>query len=319
MTFPRTYWGTRTPAGCEVRVTGDGPEYLLPTYSNVRDHSHDFEWGYNGSGPAQLALALLSDAFGDESEIPARYYQRFKADVVAGLDRASWVLQQRTVLDHGNSYHLEQIEQIDSTATKRADSLRKARAARRDRAERRKKLREELVYCIAPHGEPLDGTYYTLHALHGGTKKYSHLVTTAGAVNPKLKKKICDDCRAVLLAWKTFGPNKPLTYRRLNTWHTEESIMEAETKTRREVVLEKAIGVLNKPTTRCEKKSIAMDFLIGLLADETARRKGRADVVSTVIDGARYVTDHVKARKALHLELVKLGLPPEVIAVLTGA
>lgn len=47
------------------------------------NHSPDgFEWGYLGSGPAQLALALLLDATGDP-ETAERLHQQFKACVVA--------------------------------------------------------------------------------------------------------------------------------------------------------------------------------------------------------------------------------------------
>jgi hypothetical protein len=48
----------------------------------VRNHSPTgFSWGFGGSGPAQLALALLLDAVG-RPEADA-YYQRFKWDVVS--------------------------------------------------------------------------------------------------------------------------------------------------------------------------------------------------------------------------------------------
>lgn len=40
----------------------------LPLHLDVRDHSPTgFAWGYGGSGPAQLALALLIDATGNEA------------------------------------------------------------------------------------------------------------------------------------------------------------------------------------------------------------------------------------------------------------
>lgn len=47
-----------------------------------------FEWGYAGSGPAQLALALCADALGDD-EAAIGIYQLFKFAVIAGLDRSS--------------------------------------------------------------------------------------------------------------------------------------------------------------------------------------------------------------------------------------
>jgi len=46
---------------------------------DLRNHSPTgFSWGYSGSGPAQLALALIADATGDD-ELALRVYQRFKA------------------------------------------------------------------------------------------------------------------------------------------------------------------------------------------------------------------------------------------------
>lgn len=57
----------------------------LPLHLEVRDHSPTgFAWGYGGSGPAQLALALLTDATGNE-DLALRHYQEFKRQVVSGL------------------------------------------------------------------------------------------------------------------------------------------------------------------------------------------------------------------------------------------
>lgn len=50
----------------------------------IRDHSPDgFQWGYGGSGPAQLALAICCEVAG----VPRgrRVYQDFKARIVASL------------------------------------------------------------------------------------------------------------------------------------------------------------------------------------------------------------------------------------------
>ena len=44
-----------------------------------------FEWGYGGSGPAQLALALLLDYTGDEA-FALDHYQEFKTEVVSQLE-----------------------------------------------------------------------------------------------------------------------------------------------------------------------------------------------------------------------------------------
>jgi len=43
-----------------------------------------FCWGYGGSGPAQLALAILLEVTGDEA-FALRHYQQFKWDCIAIL------------------------------------------------------------------------------------------------------------------------------------------------------------------------------------------------------------------------------------------
>ena len=50
-----------------------------------------FEWGYGGSGPAQLALALLADHLGDD-ELAMALHQDFKLAVVAKLLQPTWSL-----------------------------------------------------------------------------------------------------------------------------------------------------------------------------------------------------------------------------------
>ncbi|WP_248898321.1 DUF6166 domain-containing protein [Haloplanus halobius] len=64
-----------------------GQERLTPERSlALVNHSPSgFEWGYGGSGPAQLALALLLDYTGDET-FALDHYQAFKTEVVSQLD-----------------------------------------------------------------------------------------------------------------------------------------------------------------------------------------------------------------------------------------
>lgn len=70
----RVYEGVRTPEGCQVTVDG---QPLNPRF-DLRNHSPDgFNWSYGGSGPAQLALALLADALGDD-DLAQDHYQKFK-------------------------------------------------------------------------------------------------------------------------------------------------------------------------------------------------------------------------------------------------
>lgn len=87
-----TYHGKRTLNGCMVTV--DGEE--LPLRLDLRNHSPTgFEWGYEGSGPAQLALAILAHHCGQRTAL--HYYQSFKAAVVAGLKNEEWTLTSEQV------------------------------------------------------------------------------------------------------------------------------------------------------------------------------------------------------------------------------
>jgi Family of unknown function (DUF6166) len=91
----KKYTGLRLESGCVVQV--DGKE-LNPRW-DLRNHSPDgFEWGYGGSGPAQLALALLADVLQDD-DIAEEWYQQFKWHVVARLYKDQWVMSEAEILD----------------------------------------------------------------------------------------------------------------------------------------------------------------------------------------------------------------------------
>jgi len=89
----KTYFGSRTASGrALVIVKGeDGKPYNLSINPSERlwSHSIEFEWGYGGSGPAQLALALLLDCTTDK-QIALALHQGFKRDVVATLPDNDW-------------------------------------------------------------------------------------------------------------------------------------------------------------------------------------------------------------------------------------
>jgi len=91
----KRYEGKRSDG--QVSVTMNR-EALDPRF-DLCSHSPDgFEWGYAGSGPAQLALALLTDCLDDEQEA-LKWYQDFKSAVVAGLPREGWVLTDEEIRD----------------------------------------------------------------------------------------------------------------------------------------------------------------------------------------------------------------------------
>lgn len=83
----KTYEGSRSLAGAVVTVDGQrlDPRFDLKTYSKA-----GFEWTYEGAGPLQLALALLTHHLGDDEKAMARH-EAFMRDVVAELDNA-WTL-----------------------------------------------------------------------------------------------------------------------------------------------------------------------------------------------------------------------------------
>jgi Family of unknown function (DUF6166) len=84
----KRYEGRRI--GYAVTVTVDGRR-LNPRYDLWNHSPTGFEWGYGGSGPAQLALAILADHLGNDQEA-LEFYQRFKWAVVAELPGRGWRL-----------------------------------------------------------------------------------------------------------------------------------------------------------------------------------------------------------------------------------
>lgn len=84
----KRYEGRRTWRGVEVTVNG---RPLNPRL-DLRNHSPTgFEWGYCGSGPAQLALAILADHLADDEQA-LDFYQRFKWELIAELPKRGWTL-----------------------------------------------------------------------------------------------------------------------------------------------------------------------------------------------------------------------------------
>lgn len=54
---------------------------------DIANHSPTgFAWGYAGSGPAQLALAILVHEYGEDLSTHPCHYQEFKREVITGLD-----------------------------------------------------------------------------------------------------------------------------------------------------------------------------------------------------------------------------------------
>lgn len=75
-------------------------EEILPQQSQrLRNHSPDgFSWGYGGSGPAQLALALLLH-YSKDKYFSAQWYQDFKYQVIASLPQTDFAILEKKVTD----------------------------------------------------------------------------------------------------------------------------------------------------------------------------------------------------------------------------
>lgn len=108
------YRGLRTADGQTVVVEtyeqGAGKSFayigteVLPPRNDIRDHSPDgFNWGYGGSGPAQLALAILAHASGGD-HVPPRLYQSFKFAVIGRLGGDQWQLGHAEVMQWCYNY-----------------------------------------------------------------------------------------------------------------------------------------------------------------------------------------------------------------------
>ena len=109
MASTRCYVGKRrTSTGQEwevCHVDGRGRPFVLDPRHDLANHSPDgFSWGFSGSGPAQLALAILAHYFTNLDNRRAytrkaaehkalQLYQTFKAAVIAAMDQESdWTL-----------------------------------------------------------------------------------------------------------------------------------------------------------------------------------------------------------------------------------
>jgi hypothetical protein len=97
----KVYRGRRTPDDKDtiVEVDDDGavrPLAPRPDLDGIRTAT-GFGWGYTGTAPKQLALALLADALSDE--VARDWHLRFMVEIVAAFPQnAPWVLTDKEVL-----------------------------------------------------------------------------------------------------------------------------------------------------------------------------------------------------------------------------
>ena len=92
-------------------------EKKLDPRADLIEHSPDgFEWGYGGSGPAQLALAIIADTLRDRMPNKAEadrmtmtVYQDFKMHIIQGLSYNTWQLEQDAVFN----WFLEHVKKFE--------------------------------------------------------------------------------------------------------------------------------------------------------------------------------------------------------------
>jgi uncharacterized protein DUF6166 len=98
-----TYRGERWGyGGISVRVSAGLGDSGAPLGHRLDLQNHSptgFEWGYGGSGPSQLALAILADFLEDDAKALA-WYQPFKWRTVAQWERKTkWQLSGAEIVE----------------------------------------------------------------------------------------------------------------------------------------------------------------------------------------------------------------------------
>ena len=96
----KIYHGRRGDGVCTVTVDGLP---LDPRVDLRQLSTTGFEWGYMGSGPRQLALAILADHFGDGATAIGRY-RSFCESAIAPLTVEEWRMDSDQITTALNSY-----------------------------------------------------------------------------------------------------------------------------------------------------------------------------------------------------------------------
>lgn len=101
----KQYMGTRWLGGLGVFVVENQSSRRLP---HVVLHSPDgYEWGYAGSGPADLALSILADYFGEPAQTVKegrnskayRLHQSFKDKFLTNADKLNLKITSEQIVD----------------------------------------------------------------------------------------------------------------------------------------------------------------------------------------------------------------------------
>lgn len=89
----RTFTAHRNEDMGSVRVHVSYPNgQSLPLVHRVHHSPSGMEWGYSGSGPADLARSILWEVIGEEPE--SALYQKFKHDFVSAAPYEGFILHE---------------------------------------------------------------------------------------------------------------------------------------------------------------------------------------------------------------------------------
>jgi len=121
MTTMKTYYSERTQASGEenVWISENGVDRLLPVEPSLKviNHAPGFQWGYAGSGPSQLSLAILLDFTKGNIPISKNFYQRFKFEFVSKW-QDSWSITEIEIQDWIKENFDSVLDQQDETKKK---------------------------------------------------------------------------------------------------------------------------------------------------------------------------------------------------------
>lgn len=107
----KKYTGVRDERGaCTVVVLGAGDAYNLPERRDLIPFSSEgFNWGHQGSGPTQLALAILADHLREPIRKPGgpapeaggslacAYVYRFRRLFIEPITKPTWQISEEDV------------------------------------------------------------------------------------------------------------------------------------------------------------------------------------------------------------------------------
>lgn len=87
----KIYMGVNTGPGPQDVVVfyADGSHQTHPLRHVVKHSPDGFQWGYGGSGPADLALSILHDCL--DVSLAEKYYQLFKREFIEPVDRQLYI------------------------------------------------------------------------------------------------------------------------------------------------------------------------------------------------------------------------------------